>query len=211
MGQVRKIEGEYYIEFYARGLLYQKKAGTDEEIAKQLLVEIESKIAQGEMSIMTRDVDIDIFFKTFLEYAFLEYPTKTYHRYRSLVAHFFEFIKIQSLELNKLSEITPRVIEDYRIYLMKIRKIKPRLINFTLYLLRDILDYSIKLGYLNDNPTVHIRFIPEAQRVNNKIFIIKDSEKIKKALEQGVLLGKLTRLLQHRDIARTFLMISRFL
>ena len=44
MGTVRKIGNEYYIEFYARGLLYQQKAGQQKEVAEQMLKEVEEKM-----------------------------------------------------------------------------------------------------------------------------------------------------------------------
>ena len=203
MGQVRKIGDEYYIEFYARGLLYQQKAGKDENCARQMLVEVEGKIIQGEMGTITRDVDIDVFLKTFLDYAKSEYSKKTFNRYQSLAKHFVQFLKQENLKLFKLSEVTPRVIESYRIFLIQ-TPLKPGLINFTLHLLRDTLDYSIKLGYLNDNPTLHVRFIPVVARTQFKNFAIKDVEKIKQVLTQGISLGKLHRLLGFQDIAKTF-------
>ena len=160
MGQVRKIGEEYYIEFYARGLLYQQKGGNDIVHAQKLLDEIEGKIKQGEMGTIVRDVDLDIFLKTFSEFAQKEYSSKTFSRYSDTIKHFSEFLKKKFPGLKKLSEVTPKVIEDYRFYLSQEaerRKLKPKVLNFTLYLLRDCLDYGITLGYINDNPTLHVR------------------------------------------------------
>jgi len=63
-----------------------------------------------------------------------------------------------------LSQITPSVIEDYRAALLKGtdqsgRTIKPKVINFTFYLLKDILDTAINFGHINDNPVLHTRLI----------------------------------------------------
>ena len=73
MGDIRKINDEYYIEFHARGLLYQQKAGKDIARARQLLADIEAKIQQGETGPLVRDVDVDIFFQAFMESAWQEY------------------------------------------------------------------------------------------------------------------------------------------
>ena len=161
MGTVRKIGNDYYIEFEARGLKYQQKAGSDETAAWQLLFEIENKIKQGEMGIIVRDVETDIFFQDFLEYAQTQHTPKTVARYQSAVNHFAQFLKEKKPSVTKLSGVTPAVIEQYKTYLLKLSQnvgspIKPKVINFTLILLRDLFDYAIKLGYLNDNPTLHI-------------------------------------------------------
>ena len=165
MGNLKKIGGEYFIEFYARGLKYQQKAGTDKAKAEALLKEIEEKLARGEAALIVRDVDIDIFFQDFLEYARDNYPAATHRRYESSAKHFLSFLPKEAASVVKLSQVMPRVIEQYKAYLMRASscggKIKtaPQVVNLTLYLLRNIFEYAIKLGYLNDNPTLHIRFL----------------------------------------------------
>lgn len=160
MGQVKKIGDEYYIEFHARGLLYQQKGGQDKAKALKLLAEIEGKIRRGEMGTIVRDVDIDVFFKTFLDEAIKKYPSKIFKRYAHLSRHFLAFAGSRDPKITKASEITPKVIEDYQLSLRADEKIKPGLINFTLLLLREVLEFARKLGYLNDNPTLHVRFEP---------------------------------------------------
>ncbi len=179
MGTVRKIGNEYYIEFEARGLRYQQKAGPDEEAAWQLLHEVESKIRQGEMGIIVRDIDTDIFFQDFLEYAQQQHTPKTASRYQSTINHFTQFLKREQPLVVKLSGITPAVIEQYKIYLLNLShntgsSLKPKIINLTIFLLGDLFEYAIKLGYLNDNPTLHTRLvrIPN-QRIPN---VLTDQE-----------------------------------
>ena len=157
MGSVKKIGNDYFIEFNARGLLYQQKAGSDFRKAQLLLEEIEAKIAQGEMATIVRDVDADIFKATFLENFSKVHTIKTCQRYQLLVKHFYGFLAESYPHLKKLSQITPSVVQSYQEYLRGL-KVKPGLINFSMYLLRDVLEYAIKLGYLNDNPTLHIRW-----------------------------------------------------
>lgn len=164
MGGIHKIDDEYYIEFYARGLKYQQRAGRDLPAAQRLLREVEEKIAKGEMATMTRDVDIDIFLEDFLDYARRQYSTASHKRYQSLTEHFYGFVKRKFPQLKKLSGVTPIVIEQYKIFLSREEMrhkhhLKPRLVNFSLLLLADVLEYSRRLGYLNDNPALHIRLI----------------------------------------------------
>lgn len=174
MGNIHKIDNEYYIEFYARGLKYQQRAGRDLSAAQKLLQEIEAKIAKGETATLVRDVDVDIFLKDFLEYATAQYPAATRERYQALTRHFAQFLKNKFPQLKKLSLVTPSVMEEYKTFLMKSetrqgRKLKPHLVNFSLLLLSDVLEYSRKLGYLNDNPGLHIRFVPTGRVRNLRI------------------------------------------
>ena len=163
MGNVKKINDEYYIEFYARGLLYQQKAGKDLPAAQKLLEEIEGKINKGEMGILVRNVEVDVFFKTFLEHCRKEYGQKTRRRFESAASHFQEFCARKLPGRGKLSEVTPGVIEQYRLTLIRGNNegkppVKPRVINLTLFLLKIIFEHAIKLGYLNDNPLLHTRW-----------------------------------------------------
>jgi len=164
MGTVRKIGDDYYIEFDARGLTYQRNGGKDKKAATRLLKEIEDKIKKGEMSTVVHDVKADDFFKEFLMLIKNDDDPRTVARYESVIEHFQKFIQTALSPICRLSQITPSVIEEYRVYLSKStdktgRALKPKVINFTFYLLKDILDTAINFGHINDNPTLHTRLI----------------------------------------------------
>ena len=75
MGQIRKINDVYYIEFYARGLLYSQIAGDNLEEAQKLLPQVEEKIAGGEALTIVRHIDLPDFFERFLVEAKDQYST----------------------------------------------------------------------------------------------------------------------------------------
>lgn len=172
MGTVKKIAEEYYIEFEARGLKYQQKAGADKQAALRLLKEVESKIAKGQMGVMARDADIDIFFADFSEYARSRHTLRTVTRFKGLLAHFQKFLGAEHATVNKLSQVTPGVLEHYKLYLQKKTRLpgrvanKGKIINLSFFLLWEIFQYAIKSGYLNDNPALHIELfnIPAVSR-----------------------------------------------
>ena len=180
MGTVRKINDEYFIEFFARGLKYQQKAGRDKLEAQKALKEIEAQIAKGEAAIIVRDVDLDIFFYDFLESLALDRFHKTISRYQSAVTHFQQYLRLEHANLRRLSEITPRIIEEYKLYLSKSfppeNSISPHVVNLTLILLRDALQYAIKLGYLSDNPVLHIRFVSGSRSSSKVLSVLTDEE-----------------------------------
>ncbi len=164
MGSIQKIGEDYFIEFYARGLKYQQKIGPDMEMAQKALESIETKIAKGEAATLVRDVDHDIFFEDFLHYASQRHTPKSLARYKSVIEDFKSFLRQECPTITKLSEVTPRIIEQYKSLLIQQRPtvkkgLSPKAINLTLFFLRDIFEYAIKLGFLNDNPTLHIRLV----------------------------------------------------
>lgn len=167
MGQIHRTGEEYYIEFTARGLLYQQKAGKDFKKAQELLLSIEEKIANGELQAVSRDLDLDIFYVEFLKYAKTQNHPLTLRRLSAAVEHFGEYIRTHKPDVIKLSQVPPRVIEDYKTFGIQQRKdlmdaLNPKVINLTLMLVREMFEYGIKTGFINDNPTLHVRLLDVA-------------------------------------------------
>jgi len=169
MGEIHKIGDEYYVEFTARGLKYQQKAGRDVKKAEELLRQIEEKIAKGELQTIVREIDLDVFFAEFIKWAPAQYHPVTVRRLSLAIAHFEKFLNERLPDVKKLSQITPRVIEEYKNAHVQQRsagqEFNPKIINLTLLLLREVLEHGIKTGYINDNPTLHIKLfeIPAAR------------------------------------------------
>lgn len=177
MGTIRKIGNDYYIEFTARGLKYQRNGGTDKDSAQCLLDEIEDKIRKGEMSIAVHDVEVGRFFESFLDLIKNDSDERTYARYGSAVGHFQEFIRTALPPACQLSQMTPSVIEKYRATLVR-GAVKPAVINFTIYLLRDLFDHAINFGHINDNPTLHTQLIPIPDRKDPRVLSSDDVQKL---------------------------------
>ena len=163
MGSVIKIGDDYYIEFFARGLRYRRNGGKHEEEARQLLGEIEGKIQKGETTIVALEINIDQFFTDYLIDVQKSVEVRSFDRYKSAALHFQEFTQNHFSGQAKLSAVTPSVIENYRAHLSK-DHVSPNIINFTLLLLRSMLDHAINCGYLNDNPTLHAKLVSTAQK-----------------------------------------------
>ena len=165
MGTIRKIGEDYFIEFYARGLLYQQKAGRDQAVAERVLREVESKIAKGELLTVVRQIHWDSFFEEFNKESAGNFPPATCQRFQRLVAHFSAFLKEHWPNVEYISHVTPAVTEDYRAFLIKLQrqnsafKKNKKIINLSILLLREICEYGIKKGYINDNPTLHSQLL----------------------------------------------------
>ncbi len=198
MGQIRKINGVYYIEFHARGLLYSQVAGTHLEEAQKLLLQVEEKIAGGEALTITRHIDLPDFYERFLSEARAQHSPKSVKRFTGTIKHFSGFLDANFPQVRQLAQLTPAVIESYKAYLVKTQKVK--IVNLTILLIRDILEFGIKLGFLNDNPSLHVRLLPWPKAPERRP--TDRYNKAKQLLPQGVGLGKLSQLLSLSDISR---------
>ncbi len=197
MGAIRKIGDTYYVEFYARGLMYSQPAGFSLETAERLLKEIEDKIAGGEALTVERYIDLPVFFEQFLNSISSEFSVKTICRFRDLIVHFIGFLKSAYPHITRLSEITPSVCESYKKYLSK--SYKPALVNFSILLLREVMEYGIKIGFINDNPTVHVKLLPWGVK---KVKLTVRYNQIKDLFAKGIDFGRVYKISRLTDIAQ---------
>jgi len=198
LGTIRKIDGVYYIEFHARGLLYSQVAGNDLEAAQKLLLQVEEKIAGGEALTIARHIDLPDFYERFLAEAGRQYSLKTVKRFNSAIQHFNDFLGTDFLQIRQLDQLTPVVIECYKERLVKTQKAK--VVNLSILLIRDVLEFGIKLGFINDNPSLHVRLLPWPKRHQRRP--TARYSMAKQLLSQGVGLAKLAQLLGLPDISR---------
>ncbi|MDE2028369.1 MAG: hypothetical protein KGK03_08220 [Candidatus Omnitrophica bacterium] len=199
MGQIRKINNVYYIEFYARGLLYSQPGGRTLAEAQKLLAQVEEKIAGGEALTISRHIDLPDFFERFTAAAQKQFSAKTFMRFKVVIGHFSGYLEREFPQIHQLAQVTPAVIESYKVHLAKSQRVKAA--NFTILLIKDILTFGITLGFLNDNPCTYVQLLawpsgPIKKRTQRYLLA-------KRLLNQGVGLAKLTQLLNLDDIART--------
>ncbi len=199
MGQIRKIDDVYYIEFYARGLLYSQVAGGNLQEAERLLQEVEGKIAGGEALTIVRHIDLPDFYERFLSEASTQHSPKSVKRFASTIRHFSKFLSDDFPQVHQLAQVTPVIVESYKAHLVKTQKVK--IVNLSILLIRDIMEFGIKLGFLNDNPSLHVRLLPWPKTVKRRP--TARYNKAMQLLSQGVGLSKLVQLLKLPDISRT--------
>ena len=198
MGQIRKINDVYYIEFYARGLLYSQVAGSDLGYAEKLLQQVEEKIAGGEALTIVRHIELPDFYERFIVQVKEKHSAKSVTRFVSTIKDFSAFIDSNCPQVRQLSQLTPAVIESYKASLIKTQKSK--IVNLSILLIRDVLEFGIKLGFLNDNPSLHVRLLPWPQRT-----VLKSTPRhaiAKQLLSHGVGVAKAAELLKLPDISR---------
>ena len=162
MGQVRKIDGEYYVEYYAQGLLFRKKGGKTLEGAERLLKQVEDSLPDPHRWYKTREDKLDDIFINFLKLIESQGSPATHVRFEHLTKDFRRFLALNFPDYQLISHITPRVLSRYVRHLSeefktKNERQKIRHINFRLVLLSEIFYQAINWGALNDNPVLHMK------------------------------------------------------
>ncbi len=198
MGRVYKLGDVYYIEFTARGLLYSQIGGADLRSAEALLAQVEAKISSGEALTIERHIQWDDFADRFMKHFSLEFPPVTMRRFESVLKDFRQYLHIHYPQIAQLASVTPVVVEGYKVELMK--QHTPKIVNLTILLLREIFEFGIKLGFLNDNPSLHVRLLPWPQRKTYRLS--PRYHAVCALLTRGIFLGKAAKLLQLNDAAR---------
>ena len=126
-----------------------------------------------------------------------QYSPKTVERFTT-INHFSGFLSEDFSQVHQLAQLTPVVLESYKAYLVKTQKAK--VVNLSILLMRDILEFGIKLGFINDNPSLHVRLLPWPKAMERKP--TARYELAQQLLPKGVGLSKLTQLLKLPDISR---------
>jgi hypothetical protein len=198
MGQIRKINDVYYVEFHARGLLYSQLAGDKLEEAQKLLHQVEEKIACGEALTLSRHIELPDFFDRFLAETRERFGPRTVRRFECSIQDFCEFLKKEFPRVNRLDQLTPAVVESYKKFSAGRQKAKT--VNLSILLIRDILEFGIRLRFINDNPALHVRLLPWP--APNKRRETQRYLQAARLLSQGVSLSKLAQLLKLTDITR---------
>ncbi len=162
MAEVRKIGEEYFVEYYAQGLLFRKIGGKTLEEAQQVLKKIEDSLPDQHHWYKTREDPFNDVFTNFLKLVESEYSPITYARFDAVTQDFKRFLSLNFPQYKLISHITPIVISRYVSYLsaelnLKNDRKKSRYINFSLLLLSEIFSQAINWGAVNDNPVLHIK------------------------------------------------------
>ncbi len=165
MGRILKIKDAYFVEFLGNGLKFRKKAGATREEAEQKLAAIEESMRVTALDVDVSTVSIHLFQDRFLKYAFNVYPARTFKRLKRSLGQFVAWVVADLSSDAYLKEIVPRHFSAYQNHLESVwPAAKPAWINFELFLLETVFSHAIKLGWLNDNPLLHIRPRQEAVR-----------------------------------------------
>ena len=115
MGMVYKRNKSWYIDLYVKGRRVRKKIGTSKKIAELALQDAEVKAARDEYGFAINDITIDKLFAQYLDYSRVNHQPSTTNRYKAVIDHFNEFIRLDS-KIVFLSQVKTEIIDKYKVY-----------------------------------------------------------------------------------------------
>ena len=153
----KKGKRTWYADYSHLGRRYRKKLGPSKRLAELALADIELQILRGELNFSKTVKSLTEFLKEFDKFSRVNHAPASYIRYKNIFVNFEQFLKMRG-ESMKLSQLTPKLFEEYKIWrrtvpLNKGIIAKSNTVNMELKTLRTLMNYAIKLEYLTVNPT----------------------------------------------------------
>lgn len=175
MGTIRKRGKSWYIDYRVNGKRIVKRIGKSKEIAELALKDVEVKIAKGRAGFVT-EYKISDWLREFYRHieAYLQPSTVT--RYQDAMRWFTEFLKTLPQEPVYLTEITPTILEEYK--LLRMGKVKNKTINNELSTIRRFFNLAIKRGYVEHNLLDRVEFLKLTDRKIPRFFSNEELQKI---------------------------------
>lgn len=158
MAHIVKISDEYFVEYWAQGLKFQKKGGPERAIAEALLQKIKQSVPENIEDIYR--VRSDFFEDVVTAYdVYLKrnVHTITSNRLLAVVNDFRHYLCAQE-NAKTIQDVTPRIVNDYlKNHLAHGESEKWMAVRF--HLLKLFFDYAIGFGAINDNPLLHLNVL----------------------------------------------------
>jgi len=209
MGVIRKRGNIWYIDYRLNGRRYVKAIGKSKHIAELALKDIEVRIAKKRAQLPI-EYRIDEWEKQFIRYIEATLRPRTVERYKECLRWFKDYIDNLPKSPCYLSDITPEIIEDFKIERLRQGKKKKTVYN-ELAVIRRFLNLAVQRGHLHVNPMDKVempkltdkklpRFLTKEEL--EKIYIElkqEDRDVIKILANTGMRWGEL-RYLEWRDI-----------
>ena len=170
MGNIIKVNGDYFVEFYGNGLRFRKKAGTSRAEAEAALKVIEDSLEVTAPEIPPGQATRAMFWERFREYVGQVCDLQTQRRFMAACDHCQTFLDSSRVTAPWMHEITPRVMEDYKHVLIEDNPGHPATINLTLYLIGEAFEFGRAREWLNDNPLRHINFVDEPRLRSPRVY-----------------------------------------
>ncbi len=173
MGSIFKRGKTWYLDIRVNGRRIRKRVGPHKKIAQLALQDAEVKAARSEFGFTQDDIALTKFFEQYLDYSRANHQPSTTNRYRAVIDHFRQFLAEKRPELGFISQVTPEIIDQYKVY-RKSAWVNPNgapvesedevkeytrkgarahTVNFEVGALKSVFNLAIKWGYLRENPT----------------------------------------------------------
>jgi integrase len=160
--------GEYKDRGKAKRIAFAKKGIVTKTMAKEMLKKIEQKVKLGQYDMLDAEIPIlREFAKKYIQHVRNTVQRRSWYRYEYGLIRLIEFYGDQ-----KLSEITPKDIDDYKTF--RLRNAKPATVNREIATLRQLFNLAKRWKkFFGENPVSVSKLLPEE---NQKERILKPEE-----------------------------------
>jgi len=176
MGTIRKRGKVWYIDYRLNGKRYVKCIGKSKQIAELALKDIEVKIAKGRAGFAIQH-RIDEWLPKFYAYIKAHLREATVKSYTKSLTYFTEFLNSLPDPPVYLSEITPSILEEFKLHRLRQGK-KKKTVNNDLSTIRRFLNLAIKRGYLDVNPFQKVEMLKLTDRKIPRFLTKEELQKI---------------------------------
>lgn len=180
MGTIRKIGKSWWVDYRLGEKRVRKRIGRSKRIAELALADIEVKIAKHRAGFATLDKKLSDYIPQFLSYIEAHSKPLTTTRYRQITKHLSVFLDTLEDPPIKLSQISPAIIEEYKLH--RLNLVKPQTVNTEIILLHHFFRYAVEMEFIGINPTQNIKKIKNPKRKAPRFL---SREEITKILSQA--------------------------
>ena len=162
MASIYKRGKVWWLAYIIDGKRIQKSIGHSKKIAELAKSDIEVKIAKRRAGFFVSDKRLTDYIPQFLSYVRVHVKPSTTKRYVQIINHLSDFLGTLEDPPAKLSQITPPIIEQYKLH--RLGFVKPQTVNYELTCLHHFFRYAVEMKYIQSNPTQEIKKIRKPQR-----------------------------------------------
>ena len=185
MASIYKRGKVWWLAYIIDGKRIQKSIGHSKQIAELAKADIEVKIAKRRAGFLVIDKKLSEYIPQFISYVKVHSKPLTTKRYSQIIEHLSNFLNTLEDPPNRLSQIIPPIIEQYKLYRLEL--VKPQTINFELTLLHRFFGYAMEMKYIQSNPTQEIKKIRKPQRKAPRFLTKKEILKLESNCTQNLL------------------------
>lgn len=172
----------YYISFYVNGRRKKKVIGKSKRMAEIAVKDIDVKLARGGVGLINKDRNIEKFVEEYLVYSASNKAKNTFKRDSVILRK--NFLPYIHTKANRLLQITPKMLEDYKTERCKV--VKAVTVNRELMTIKAMFSKSVEWGYLTQNPAENVKQF-RIRKDERPHFLNRDEiEKLLQACTEGL-------------------------
>ncbi len=143
------IYGINYTDLHGNRI--RKRISSNLKEVERLKREIEVELEKPRLRIPLQDLSIDEAIRRFLEARKVEKQLRTFYKDRFVFKIFSVWLRDNYPRIQRLDEVSPRVLEDFKVYRLKLKK-SPATVKKDLEILNYFYNWSIRMDYTTANP-----------------------------------------------------------